>query len=61
MGIIYKVTFKQCPNEIYIGQTILSLEERQRQHERNPKVWSLPDYHFDRILLSKGHDTELYL
>jgi hypothetical protein len=57
MGIIYKVTYKIDPNEIYIGQSVLSLEERRRQHERNPKVWQLPDDSFDKILLKKGLDN----
>jgi len=57
MGIIYKVTYKIDPNEIYIGQTVLSMEERRRQHERNPNVWQLSDESFDKILLKKGLDN----
>ncbi len=57
MGIIYKVTYKIDPNTIYIGQSVLSLEERRRQHERNPKVWQLSEKSFDKILLKKGIDN----
>ena len=57
MGVIYKVTYKIDPNVIYIGQSILSMEERQRQHERNPKVWQLSEVSFDKILLKKGLDN----
>jgi len=57
MGIIYKATYKIDPNLIYIGQTVLSMEERRRQHERNPNVWKLPDESFDKILLKKGLDN----
>ena len=54
MGLIYKATKKQDPNYIYIGLTVLSLEERRRQHERNPKVWNLPSDAFDQILIQEG-------
>jgi len=57
MGIIYKVTYKIDPNVIYIGQSVLSIEERRRQHERNPNVWQLSDESFDKILLNKGLDN----
>ena len=57
MGLIYKVTYETDPNIIYIGQTVLSMEERRRQHERNPNVWQLSDESFDKILLKKGLDN----
>jgi len=57
MGIIYKVTYQLDPNIIYIGQSVLSLNERRRQHERNPNVWNLSDDSFDKILLKKGLDN----
>lgn len=57
MGIIYKVTYQLDPNIIYIGQSVLSLSERRRQHERNPNVWRFSDDSFDKILLKKGLDN----
>lgn len=57
MGIIYKVTYKIESNIIYIGQSLLSLAERRRQHERNPNVWQLSEKSFDKILLKKGLDN----
>ncbi len=60
MGIIYKVTFKPDPNQIYIGKSVLSLDERRRQHERNPLVWQLSDNSFDKILIRTGIDNWIW-
>lgn len=54
MGIIYRATLKDRPNEIYIGKTELSLAERRRTHERNPAVWNLSEDSFDRVLINTG-------
>lgn len=54
MGIIYKATYKLDPNQIYIGKTLLLLDERRRSHERNPAVWKISKNAFDRILIDTG-------
>jgi hypothetical protein len=54
MGIIYKAIHKANRNEIYIGRTASSLEDRRRSHERNQSVWSLPETAFDRVLIHTG-------
>ena len=52
MGLIYIATFRYNTKQVYIGKTVLSLEERKRQHERNNQVWHLNENNFDRIGLS---------
>lgn len=54
MGLIYIATLRLNTKQAYIGQTVLSLKERRRQHERNRQVWSLSECNFDRILLNYG-------
>lgn len=54
MGLIYKATFKGDANKVYIGKTILTLEERKRGHEQNQKRDELSVHSFDRALIEEG-------